>query len=207
MILVEKIVGNSTEPSWINALEGYEIDYLNLEQWEAPKNRIRKNSQRGYEIAISLPRTEQLKNKDIIYIDEVNKVVVITQIALKDVMVIHLTQLEKIAEWQRLLFQLGHALGNQHWPAIFKHNCVYVPFYVDRKIMTSVMGTHAFEGLTVEFKAGDDVAPLLEANELRLLFAGAEASTHKHHIAAEDENNHEHNHEHKHDHKHSDTAH
>jgi urease accessory protein len=196
MILVEKIVGNSTELNWVNALEEYEIDHLFLEQWEAPKNRIRKNSQQGYEIAISLPRTEQLKNKDIIYIDEVKKVAVIAHIALKDVMVIHLTKLEKIADWQRLLFQLGHALGNQHWPAIFKHNCVYVPFYVDRKIMTSVMGTHAFEGLTVEFMAGDDVAPLLEANELRLLFAGVEPSSHKHHITAEDEHNNENNHEH-----------
>ena len=91
-------MGNSTEPNWINALDSYEIGHLCLEQWEAPKNRIGKSSQQGYEIAITLPRTEQLKNIDIIYINEVKKVAVIAHIALKDVMVIHLTKREKITD-------------------------------------------------------------------------------------------------------------
>ncbi|MGL5799000.1 MAG: urease accessory protein UreE, partial [Plesiomonas sp.] len=169
MIMVEKIIGNAKDPQWINKLNGYAVDHLHLEQWEAPKNRIRKKSHQGFEIAISLPRDQQLKNNDILYIDETNRVVVITEIRLKDVMVIRLDQLNNKDDWQKLIFQLGHALGNQHWPAIFKDNIVYVPFYVDRKIMSSVIRTHAFEGISFEFTSGDEVAPLLAPSEMRLL--------------------------------------
>ena len=35
----------------------------------------------------------------------------------------------------RTAFELGHALGNQHWPAVVKGDRVYVPLTVDRKVM------------------------------------------------------------------------
>ncbi|MGR5068140.1 MULTISPECIES: urease accessory protein UreE [Vibrio] len=180
MIMVEQIIGNAKDAQWANTLNGYELDQLHLEQWEAPKNRIRKKSKKGLEIAISLPRDQQLKNNDILYIDEDNRIVVVTDISLKDVMVIRLDQFDDKDDWTKLVFQLGHALGNQHWPAIFKDNVVYVPFYVDRKIMSSVIRTHAFEGISFDFASGDEIAPLLDPSEMRLLFAGAEASTHDH---------------------------
>ena len=44
--------------------------------------------------------------------------------------------------------ELGHALGNQHWPAVVKGTRVYVPLTVARAVMASVMKTHAFEGVT-----------------------------------------------------------
>ena len=76
----------------------------------------------------------------------------------------------------RTVVELGHALGNQHWPAVVKGASVYVPLTVDRKVMASVMKTHAFAGITYEFVPGAEVIPYLAPHEARRLFGGADAT-------------------------------
>ena len=74
----------------------------------------------------------------------------------------------------RTCVELGHALGNQHWPAVVKGQQVYVPLTVDREVMASVMRTHAFAGISYEFVPGSEVIPYLAPHEARRLFGGAE---------------------------------
>jgi urease accessory protein len=76
--------------------------------------------------------------------------------------------------------ELGHALGNQHWPALVKDGVVYVPLTVDRKVMASVMNTHRFEGIRYEFVPGARIVPYLAPHESRRLFGGAEGPVHFH---------------------------
>src|SRR5262249_47720247 len=66
---------------------------------------------------------------------------VVVRLSLREVMVIHLDGLERLAPElaMRTCVELGHALGNQHWPALVKQGVVYVPLTVDRKVMASVM--------------------------------------------------------------------
>jgi urease accessory protein len=80
----------------------------------------------------------------------------------------------------RTCVELGHALGNQHWPALVKGNRVFVPLTVDRKVMSSVMNTHRFEGIAYEFVPGGEVVPYLAPHESRRLFGGAEGPVHTH---------------------------
>ncbi len=80
----------------------------------------------------------------------------------------------------RTCVELGHALGNQHWPALVKGTRVFVPLTVDRKVMASVMNTHRFEGIRYEFVPGDDIVPYLAPHESRRLFGGAEGPVHTH---------------------------
>ena len=70
--------------------------------------------------------------------------------------------------------------GNQHWPALVKGNRVYVPLTVDRKVMSSVMNTHRFEGIRYEFVPGGEIVPYLAPHESRRLFGGAEGPVHSH---------------------------
>jgi urease accessory protein len=77
-------------------------------------------------------------------------------------------------------FELGHALGNQHWPAVVKGTRAYVPLTVDRKVMDSVMRTHKFEHVTYSFIKGAEVIPYLAPHESRRLFGGADATPHSH---------------------------
>lgn len=78
-------------------------------------------------------------------------------------------------------FELGHALGNQHWPAIVKGNKVYVPLTVDKTVMKSVMETHHLEDISFEFKSGREIIPFLAPHEVRRLFGGAEQGNETHH--------------------------
>ncbi|MBB6307183.1 urease accessory protein UreE [Xanthobacter tagetidis] len=209
MILVETTLGNLSDPLWQQRARGAAVDLLVLEQWEAPKNRLRKASEGGVELAISLPRSEHLHDGDVLHYDEAAGIIVAARIALKDVLVIELEGLEKLSptEILRTCFELGHGLGNQHWPAVIKGSTVYVPLSVDQKVMASVMRTHAFEHVKTRFAPGEEIAAKLDAREVRLLFAGADATPHHHHgahgSAATQADAHSHAHSHSHSHSHS----
>ena len=97
-------------------------------------------------------------------------------------MIVHLDALESVTPEiaMRTCVELGHALGNQHWPALVKGNRVYVPLTVDRKVMASVMNTHRFEGIRYEFVPGGEIVPYLAPHESRRLFGGAEGPVHVH---------------------------
>jgi urease accessory protein len=182
LILVEKILGNAGDPEWTSRLAAGTVDRLALDHWEAQKNRFRKKTANGLEIAVSLDRGTLLRNGDVLVWDEPAARAVVAAISLRDVMVIHLDELAlqppEIAT--RTCIELGHALGNQHWPALVKGSRVYVPLTVDRKVMASVMNTHRFEGIRYEFAPGEDIVPYLAPHESRRLFGGAEGPVHSH---------------------------
>ena len=182
MILVETIIGNASDAGWSSRLDGMRLDWLELDQWEAQKNRFRKRSLGGTELAVSLDRGAFLRDGDILLWDEAARSAVVAKIRLREVMIIHLDALvdappEAIA---RACVEIGHALGNQHWPALVKGTQVFVPLTVDRKVMASVMNTHRFENVRYEFVPGAEVIPYLAPHESRRLFGGAEGPVHSH---------------------------
>lgn len=124
-----------------------------------------------------------LADGDVLAWDEETNVAVVVQINLRDVMVIDLSELKSRSpdELIKTCFELGHALGNQHWKAVTKHNEVYVPLTVATTMMDSVMRTHGFQHLPFRFVKGAEILPLLTNSEARLLFGGAEdTDTHVH---------------------------
>jgi urease accessory protein len=201
MILVEKVVGNVNEASWKKHLEGATLDYLSLDQWQAQKNRFRRSTEGGVELAVSLERNSHLHHGDILLWDAAARKAIVARIELQEVLVIELSGAltQPLPALTQTCFELGHALGNQHWPAIVRGTKVYVPLTVDRKVMASVMRTHAFVGITYRFAPGTDVILYLAPHESRRLFGGANATPHSH--------THEHHHGHEHDHDHHDHPH
>ena len=182
MVIVESILGNVDEESWRRDLNGATLDYLDLDQWQAQKSRFRKITASGVELALSLERNTRLRSGDILSWDDASRCAVVARITLQDVLVIDLSGLlaQQITSVVQTCFELGHALGNQHWPAVVKGSKAYVPLTVDRKVMASVMKTHAFAGITYEFIPGTEVIPYLAPHEARRLFGGANATPHSH---------------------------
>ena len=182
MLLIEKVLGNVSDPAWGARVAGGTVETLALDHWEAQKNRFRKKTASGVEVAVSLDRGAFLRDGDVLLWDAAAGRGVVAQISLRDVMIIHLDllagQTPEIA--LRTCVELGHALGNQHWPALVKGNRVFVPLTVDRKVMASVMNTHRFEGIRFEFAPGEDIVPYLAPHESRRLFGGAEGPVHTH---------------------------
>ena len=96
MQLVENVLGNSNDPAWKARLADATIDTLELSQWDAQKNRLRKDTRNGQAIAVSLDRNAFLHDGDILLWDEKTKQAVICKIDLCEVLIIDLSGLQKL---------------------------------------------------------------------------------------------------------------
>ena len=146
---MDSVLGNVDDPGWVERLAGATVDRLVLDQWEAQRSRLRKSTEGGTELAISLERSVHLRDGDILAWDETRGAAIVARIDLKPVMIVYLDGLAGVdpAVRARTCVELGHAIGNQHWPAVVKGDRVYVPLTVDHNVMSSVMKTHGFEGM------------------------------------------------------------
>lgn len=210
MKMFSEVLGNMmSNADWAQKLKNAKIEYLDLDQWTAQKSRFIAKSSNGGEYAVALKRHSQIENGDVLEYDTENNKAVVIRIDLKPVLVIDLQNIAALssAEIIHRCVELGHAIGNQHWPAIVKGTKVYVPLTVDKKVMMSVMDTHRFEDITYEFQAGQEVLPFLAPHEVRQLFGGcSQELTHHHEHSHADgmvhDHDHTHDHEHAHDHPH-----
>lgn len=202
MRLVEKVLGNISEPEWEKRLKAIDPDTLELSQWEAQKSRLRKTTSKGDVMAVSLERGVVLHDGDVLFWDPDNKEAVVCRIDLREVLVIDLSGLKNLSAEQRIerCVQLGHALGNQHWPAVVSGNVVYVPLAVNRLVMNSVMKTHHFSGLTYHFAPGSEILDKLDPAQARRLFGGGEMLPGHGHAHASGHEHAEESHEHAHEH-------
>jgi urease accessory protein len=180
LVRVDTILGRAGDEGWPGRLAGARVDVLRLDQAEAQKSRLRKVTEGGVEVAISLDRGTQLRDGDILAWDEMRDAAIVARVDLKDVLVIDLSALldgPREVSLARCV-ELGHALGNQHWAAVVKGTRVYVPLAVGRAVMASVMKTHSFDEVTYGFVAGADVIPYLTPHEARRLFGAADGHRH-----------------------------
>ena len=210
MKIYDKILGNiNRSEEWASKLENAEVDYIFLDQWTAQKSRFLAKGVSGAEYPVALARHSQIVDGDVIDFDPETRKAAVLRIELSPVLVVDLTGIEhrSPADIIRISLELGHAIGNQHWPAVVKDTKVYVPLTVDKKVMLSVMETHNIEGIKFEFQTGLDIIPYLAPHEIRRLFGGAGHEGHAHvhdhgHIVHCHEHNHDHDHTHDHDHHH-----
>lgn len=209
MNIYTDIVGNLHAPEWRERASKCRVRYIVLDQWTAQKSRLAASDDEGNECAVSLPRNTRLQDGDVLAYDEREGTLLAVRVELNDVLVADLSALreESVEKAVRTALELGHAIGNQHWPAVMKGLRVYIPLTVDRKVMRSVMQTHHIEGVTYDFCRGSEVIPYLAPHEIRRLFGGAGRDGEHAHVHAhshEDEHLHEHEHKNLHAHSHED---
>ncbi len=182
MLLVEKIVGNSKTEPWASRLSGATIDVLELTQWEAQKNLLRKETRGKTFFAIALERGKTLCDGDILFWDELTKKAVVCRVILDEVMEIDVRRLMDAPRYElcERCIALGHALGNQHWPTVFQDGFAYVPLTVNRLVMQSVMNTHHFKDISFRFITGEEAAARLEPAVMKRLFGGTGHDAHSH---------------------------
>lgn len=186
MKIYTAIIGNLRAPEWAERAKDADIETLGLDQWTAQKSRFAVRSDRGAEYAVALERRSQLLDGDILEYDPERRRIVAIGIRLNDVLVADLGELarERPEEIIHIALELGHAIGNQHWPAVVKGTKAYVPLTVDKKVMESVMRTHRIEHVSYTFQPGSEVIPYLAPHEIRRLFGGAShdnETEHRHH--------------------------
>ncbi len=176
MNIYSEIIGNIyNTPEWTAKVKLVDVETIHLDQWAAQKSRLLAKGDKGNEYPIALKRNSHLTNGDVIYYSAEHNKAVVIKIDLCPVLVIDLSKIlqDDTNTILRTALELGHAVGNQHWPAIIKGNYVYVPLTVEEKVMTTVIDTHAIEGISYEFKKGEEILQILEPQEIRRLFGGA----------------------------------
>ena len=213
MKVYSEVLGNmNLSEDWKKKLADAEIDYIFLDQWTAQKSRFLGKGTSGKEYPVALARHSQILDGDIIEYDPDANTAIVLKIELSPVLVVDLDGIKdsKPEDIIRISLELGHAIGNQHWPAVVKGTKVYVPLTVDKKVMMSVMETHHIEGITYDFQKGVEIIPYLAPHEIRRLFGGAGHESHSHehdhgHIVHYHEHEHDGQvHSHEHDHAHGD---
>lgn len=182
MEVITDIIGNIHSPEWKEKLKDSHIETIFLDQWTAQKSRFLVTSDHGNEFPIALKRGSRVTDGDIILYDQQKNNAVVLHLDLSNVLVIDLEGLKSLPaeEVIRVSVELGHAIGNQHWPAVVKGTKVYVPLTVDKKVMLSVMETHNIDHIKFDFQPGNEVIPYLAPHELRKLFGGASHESHSH---------------------------
>jgi len=185
MKIYTEIIGNLSSPEWKDRIADCDVEYIELDQWTAQKSRFVAAGNGGNKYAVALERHSQIADGDIVDYDPQRRRIAAVRIRLNEVMVIDLGELARLRPETviHIAVELGHAVGNQHWPAVVKGTMMYVPLTVDRKVMDSVMRTHRIENIGYEFRPGDQVIPYLAPHEIRRLFgaAGAAGHTYDHH--------------------------
>jgi urease accessory protein len=178
---VGSILGCATEGAWPGRLARATVDLLHLDQAEALKSRLRKTTDAGLEVAISLDRGVQLRDGDILRWDQASRTAIVARVDLGEVLVIDIGALldgPRAVSLARCV-ELGHALGNQHWPAVVKGTQVYVPLMVSRPVMASVMKTHSLADVRYWFAPGAQIITRLTPGEARRLLGATGGHSHR----------------------------
>lgn len=184
MKIYTEIIGNLSDPQWKERAALARTESVELDQWTAQKSRFVAKSDLSNDVAVALNRQAHLQDGDILeYLPDQNTILAV-RIKLNDVLVVDLGE---VADQEpdtiiHISVELGHAIGNQHWPAVVKGTKVYVPLTVDKKVMESVMRTHHFERITFAFQPGSEIIPYLAPHEIRRLFGGTgpDSNVHQH---------------------------
>jgi urease accessory protein len=185
---VSTLLGNMSDGDWPAKLAASQIDVLHLEAAEAQRSRIRKRTESGIDVALGLERGVQLRDGDVLQWDENTRTALVARVDLGDVLVIDLSSLleQPVETLLSRCLEVGHGLGNQHWPAVVKASRVYVPLMATEKAMDAVLVAHRLEGVSWWFARGADVLAQLAPDEARLLFGGGVAG-HSHSSARPDD--------------------
>ena len=183
MKIFSEVIGNiHGDKNLAEKIEKASVEYLDLDQWTAQKSRFIVTGDKGTQCAVALKRNTQLIEGDVLEYDPDTNSAIVARIELSPVFVIDLAAIEKEDKLKiiQTCIELGHAIGNQHWPAVVKGTKVFVPLTVDKKVMMSVMETHDIPHIYYNFHEASEVIPYIAPQEIRRLFGGASHQSHSH---------------------------
>jgi urease accessory protein len=138
MIIVESIIGNKNS-DWKLKKQCDELskrgacEVITISRFESQRTRMRKVSDKGTDIAISLPLGKHIRNGDILVMTEEKSIV----IEISPEKVISISIKEENISLQKLIeisVRIGHTIGNLHRPLRIEKNKIYFPIQSDMEV-------------------------------------------------------------------------
>lgn len=165
MLRVARILGDAHE----RRFAGRRVERLPIAYDEAAKSRLRRRTESGMDVAISVQRGVYLAEGSVVH-DDGERIVVIARRPAPALVVRFGAGLEPDA-LVRQAAMLGHAFGNQHVPLEVLGREVRIPLTTSEQVARATVAALDLEGIEVE------LVPVALGRE-RPLFAG---HGHRHH--------------------------
>lgn len=139
MITVRSILGNTrSERKFRELFEIFQrenkVERVLLSRMEAQRSRIRRTSDRGTDVAISLDNGFSLKHGDVLLVEE-NRLILV-EYEPEDVLGFKIIGKLPFEQKIAVAIKLGHIIGNLHKPLSTKGEMVYVPLQSEAEVET-----------------------------------------------------------------------
>ncbi len=155
MLVIRQVLGNVREDLlWGTRSEAAraanKLDTVMVEPRDVEKRRLRAVSSFGVELGIALDSGQNLRNGDVLEYDPDSGEMMVVGLSGQRLLVLTIEDGEPDEIVERGI-RLGHALGNQHWPAVVDGRRVEVPVQIDESVVSTVLESHNLDGVTYEF--------------------------------------------------------
>ncbi|HJR85556.1 MAG TPA: hypothetical protein VJ772_09360 [Nitrososphaeraceae archaeon] len=137
MIHINKIVGNINSDSdfhqiYEDMMKKDKVEEIQLSRLEAGRTRIRKLSNKGTDLALTMEPGSHINEGDVLLLTEEKMVIVKRE--SENVAIISLNNDVSAKQIMETAIKLGHIIGNMHRPIKVTNNKVYFPIQSDSEI-------------------------------------------------------------------------
>lgn len=136
MININSIVGNIRNDE--NLTVKYRVmtenrlsEIVQISRTEAERVRMRKTSNKGNDVAITLPQNAHLKNGDVLLLTADRMIVV--EITPEKVAVVSFKSIPNDHLFETAV-RIGHTIGNLHRPIRLEDNKIFIPIQADSEL-------------------------------------------------------------------------
>ena len=137
MIHINKIVGNINSDSdldekYQDMMKKDKVEEIQLNRLEADRIRVRKLSNKGTDLALTMIPGSHINDGDIVLLTEEKMVIVKRE--SENVAIISLNNHISAKQILETAIKLGHIIGNMHRPIKVTNNKVYFPILSDSEV-------------------------------------------------------------------------
>jgi urease accessory protein len=137
LITIDSVIGNVNKDKKLK--ENYEemsrrklCETIKISRLESQRVRMRKTSDKGTDIALTLPQGMQLRHGDVIMLTE-DKIVLV-EIEPENVAMIEIKDNIHEDDIVQIPVMVGHTIGNLHRPIKLEANKIYFPIQADTEL-------------------------------------------------------------------------
>ena len=137
MIHINKIIGNINSDSDLHEryqtmMKNDKVEKIQISRLEADRTRIRKLSNKGTDVALTMESGSHINDGDIVLLTE--EKMVIAKRESENVVIISLNNDISTQQILETATKLGHIIGNMHRPIKVTNDKVYFPIQSDSEI-------------------------------------------------------------------------
>ncbi len=137
MISIESIVGNiyrneNLRKSYDQMMSRSRVESVRIGRIESQRVRMRKSSDKGTDVAITLQSGTKLRHGDVLLLD--NERMIILELEPEKVLVLEVKNNLHEDDFVKIPARIGHAIGNLHRPLKLVGRRIYFPIQAESEV-------------------------------------------------------------------------